>query len=156
MTRHLRLPLFIVLLTLFGALLMHVFRITYAEAADLQTAPPAVTSDSAPEEVAEAAWWALRAGFLGPALLFAMFAVGIAARERRGWIIKRWPVLNDGRVWAVVSIITMAVGTLIPLAAANALTREAVWAALVGSVGLYLMPTGKKPASSETPAGGAT
>jgi hypothetical protein len=170
MTRHLKLPLIIIVLTLFGAFLMHLFRLGYATAADLETgvdagavaymapeqpsspAPgPTVTSDSAPEEVAAAAWWALRAGYLGPALLFAVFAAGMYARQKRGYIVKRWPQLDDGRAWAVLIILTVAAGTLVPLAAANALTRDAVWAAIVGSVGLYMLPT-PKPAAQ---AGGA-
>lgn len=169
MIRHLKLPLFILALMLFGALLMHLFRLGYATAADLQTdagvevaapsSPPAaapgpsVSSESTPEELLDATWWAMRAGYVGPALLFAVFLIGMYVRNRRGWIISHWPRLNDGRAWAVVAIATMAAGTLVPLAAANALTRDAVWAALVGAVGLYMMPTGKKPAPGLTTSG---
>lgn len=107
------------------------------------TPAPAVSADSTPEEIADATWWALQAGYIGPAVLFAVFLIGMHLRNRRGWIIKQWPRFDDGRVWAAVSIGTMAVGTLVPLAAMNALTRDALWAALVASVGLYLFPSAK-------------
>lgn len=110
-----------------------------APAAPISRAPtPAVSSASTPEEVADAAWWALRAGYLGPALLLGVFAAGAHLQRRRGYVIKRWPKLNDGRVWAVVSIITVAAGTLIPLAIANALTVHAIYGALLGSLLLFV------------------
>jgi hypothetical protein len=135
---------FLIACLLFGALLMHLFTVGLAIAQDdgviapgpmspavdaidaaapeigkIAAAPPAVTSESTPEEVAEAAWWALQAGYVGPGLILIVFAGGAVVLKRKGYIIKRWPRLNDGRAWAVVAIVTSTSVTLLPLAIAE-------------------------------------
>ena len=115
--------------------------------------PPDPVAD--PAGYAELTWWALRAGYIGPGLLFLVFGAGAWARHRRGYIVRRWPRLDDGRAWAVVTILTVAAGTLVPLAAANALTASAGWAALIASIGLYIAPALGAPAPPATPGSAA-
>lgn len=106
---------------------------------------PTVTAHSAPDDVAEAAWWALQAGYVGPGLLFVIFLGGVQAQRKKGYIVKRWPRLNDGRAWAVVAIVTSTTVTLLPLAGAeisgadpNALTFRVVFFHGASSLFLYL------------------
>jgi hypothetical protein len=122
-------------------------------------APPAtVTADSTPEEIAETAWRAMRAGYVGPAVLLFVFLAGVQAQKKKGYIIKRWPRLNDGRAWAAVAIVTSTAVTLVPLAIAeiggadpNALTARAVFSAAGSSLFLWLR-SHLSPVETTTPA----
>jgi len=85
-------------------------------------------------------WTALKHGYVGPTALFVVFGIGAWLRVERGYLVKKWPKLDDGKAWAVASIATVAAGTLVPLAISNALTPGAVWSAVVASVGLFIAP----------------
>lgn len=84
------------------------------------------------------AWDAWRAGWVGLALLCALAVLGWYVQRRRGYVTRRWPRLNRGYWWAVVSIVTSAAVALIPLAAAGDLGVEAIRVQVGASV-LYLV-----------------
>ena len=116
-------------------------------------APEVVAPDGAPlvaiGDAADASWWAMRKGIVGIVLLFAIHFGGAALYRRRGYIVKRWPRLDVGKAWAVLSVTVSTTATLVPLAITGDLTSAVVLAQLGGAVGLLTHSTMQQPGHAE-------
>lgn len=100
--------------------------------------PPPSLAAAVLGAAADEAGEAWRGGWVSVGVLVVIWFAGVTAMKRRGWIIKRWPRLDVGRAWALVSIATSGVATLVPLAIVGDLDAAAVNVQLALAAGLLM------------------
>lgn len=86
----------------------------------------------------ETAWWAWKAGWVPFLAMLAFFLVGAGLMKRRGYIVKRWPRLDVGFVWAWLSIAVGGVASLLPIAVDGHLDASAIKAQLGLAIGVLI------------------
>lgn len=112
--------------------------------------PPPSLAAAVLGAAADGAGEAWRGGWVSVGVLVAIWFAGVSAMHRRGTIIKRWPRLDVGRAWALVSIGTSGVATLVPLAIVGDLDAAAVKVQLALAAGLLMQGDMSKVHKGET------